>query len=122
MVEELAEEGHAGRVCGVVPVVRAEFRVGDQARRTLVQRVLRVEQAAWCAELGERRLHVVGRLGERGQAVEDSREAIRSSALGDLLRIEELRGGIRGAECGRAGSARGGANTGQESSAADALC
>ena len=54
MIDELAEEGRAGGVRGVVRIVDAERRIGDQQNRSAFQRILGIHDAAGLAGLGER--------------------------------------------------------------------
>jgi hypothetical protein len=54
MVEELAQERHAGRLRGVVRVVGAQRQVDDQLLRPCRERVVRIEKPTRLAELDQR--------------------------------------------------------------------
>jgi hypothetical protein len=81
MVEELAEERRAGRLRGVVRVVRAQRQVDDQLFRPCRQRVVRIEKPTWLAELDQRSLDPSAVDGERRQP-EDPPEVISAGVVG----------------------------------------
>ena len=64
VVEELAEERHAGRVRGVVTIVGAQFWIRDETDWPFLQRVFGIEQATGSAELVEHSPHLRRRLQE----------------------------------------------------------
>ncbi|WP_168211510.1 hypothetical protein [Actinosynnema sp. ALI-1.44] len=74
MVDELAEKRRSGRVEWVVDIVGAQFGVGDQPDRALLQWILGVHDAAGLAELAQRLQDLRGGLGERGKLEDPSEE------------------------------------------------
>ena len=76
VIDELAEERRAGRLRGVVRIVDAERRIGDEQDRAAVQRILRIHDAARLAELGERGRELRTRASRTAADAEDSAEAI----------------------------------------------
>jgi hypothetical protein len=115
VVEELAEEGDARRHRRIVPIVRAELRIGDQAHRTFVQRILRVHQPTGNPQLDERGLDLGRCLGERRE-MEHATEAIGPGR--NLWRVEVLRDGVKRKQ---GGAGRAGGNAGKKPSPAHAL-
>ena len=75
MIEELTDEGGAGRVGGVVSVVGAELGLGDEPNRSDLEGIVGIEHATGSAELDQRFVQLFARFGEGSHPIEDAPES-----------------------------------------------
>lgn len=121
LAEDLIGERRSRGVSGVVRIVDAQLRNGDELDRAALERILRVHDAAGLAELVERRRQLRARSCKRRQVAEDAAEPILAQREGSGLCLRCARSRHRAhADAGRERAGR--AQRAEKSASTDRVC